>query len=224
MKHVLIVEDDIYIGEMLKDLLTKNGYDVINAYSGTEAVLLLEKEHFQLVLLDLMLPGMNGREVLSVVKEKTEAKVIIMSAISDLSSKVELLKKGADDYLIKPFHNDELLARMEAVLRRGKEPTEEATVLQYKDLVLDKESRVVTIHGKEVSLTKREFLILELLMSYPCKVFTKNNIFESVYQEEFVGEDNTINVHISNIRQKLAKVTKEEYIETVWGIGFRMCH
>lgn len=224
MKHVLIVEDDIYIGEMLKDLLTKNGYDVINAYSGTEAVLLLEKEHFQLVLLDLMLPGMNGREVLSVVKEKTEAKVIIMSAISDLSSKVELLKKGADDYLIKPFHNDELLARMEAVLRRGKEPTEEATVLQYKDLVLDKESRVVTIHGKEVSLTKREFLILELLMSYPCKVYTKNNIFESVYQEEFVGEDNTINVHISNIRQKLAKVTKEEYIETVWGIGFRMCH
>lgn len=224
MKHVLIVEDDIYIGEMLKDLLTKNGYDVINAYSGTEAVLLLEKEHFQLVLLDLMLPGMNGREVLSVVKEKTEAKVIIMSAISDLSSKVELLKKGADDYLIKPFHNDELLARMEAVLRRGKEPTEEATVLQYKDLVLDKGSRVVTIQGEEVSLTKREFLILELLMSYPCKVFTKNNIFESVYQEQFVGEDNTINVHISNIRQKLAKVTKEEYIETVWGIGFRMCH
>lgn len=225
--YILIVEDDNEINQMIAELLRSRGYVTQSAYSGTEALLYLEKETPQAVILDLMLPGMMGEELLGKIKaEDSGIAVIVSSAKDSVHSRVDLLRAGADDYLVKPFDTEELLARLEAVLRRnGKDSRAERDKkrLVFKDIVMEPEQYRVTVSDREVALTKREYLILELLMSNPQKVFTKNNIYESVWNEEFVGEDNAVNVHISNIRQKLAKANPQEnYIQTVWGIGFKM--
>lgn len=172
---------------------------------------------------------MSGEEVLAQFKAQfPQVGVIVSSARDDVHTRVELLRAGADDYLVKPFDTEELLARLEAVLRRSRKESESVTgmkdrVLEYKNIRIQQEHMQVQVKGQEVTLTKREYLILELLMSYPGKVFTKSNIYESVWKEEFLGEDNAVNVHISNIRQKLSKICPEEtYIQTVWGIGFKM--
>ncbi len=234
--YILIVEDDNDINVMLKELLEQNGYEVLQAFSGTEALLHIEKRTPMAMILDLMLPGMNGEELLHKIKaENPEIAVIIASAKEDIRTRVAMLRSGADDYITKPFDTDELLARLEAVIRRSvswdikvTNSTKDMTTLknetlQYKDIVMELEEFRVTVSGEEIKLTRREYLILELLMKNPGKVFTKNNIYESVWNEEFLGEDNAVNVHISNIRQKLAKVNSvETYIETVWGIGFKM--
>lgn len=222
---ILIVEDDNDINNMLRDLLISNGYKSESAFSGTEAIMRMEKKSFSLVLLDLMLPGLTGEDVLEKIrKNNNETPIIIISAKDDKQSKVLMLKGGADDYITKPFDTDELLARIEALLRRkGFQTTNEDDVVIYKDIILNRSTLDVSINGASVPLTKHEYLILELLMSNPKKVFTKNNIFENVWNEQFFGEDNAINVHISNIRSKLSKTgTEEKYIQTVWGIGFKM--
>ena len=194
----------------------------------------IEREQPEAVILDLMLPGMNGEELLKRVKEKyPDVAVLIASAKEEVTTKVSLLRAGADDYIIKPFDTEELLARLEVILRhKGKDNmgnnqpsngTGSVRVLEYKDIRIEQDNFRVTVSGTEIKLTKREYLILELLMGNPDKVFTKNNIYESVWNEEFLGEENAVNVHISNLRQKLAKVNdKESYIQTVWGIGFKM--
>ena len=220
---LLIVEDDIDINNMIRDLLKQNRYETLSAYSGTEAIMCLEKEKFDLVLLDLMLPGIDGKQVLMQMRNNRNIPVIVLTAKDEVASKIDLLKTGADDYITKPFNNEELLARIEAVLRRNHGEANKQDVLVLKDILLDRNNFQVKVQGKVIPLTKREYLILELLMQSPNKVFTKNNIFESVWNEDFLGEDNSINVHISNIRQKLAQVNpEEEYIKTVWGIGFKM--
>ncbi len=219
---ILLVEDDSDISNMLCDLLTQNGYAVGQAYSGTEAVLLIEKNAYDLVLLNLMLPGIPGEEVLARIRHSSDVPVIAVSAKDDTRTKILVLKSGADDYVTKPFHTDELLARIEALLRRNNaRPV--GRVFRFKDITLNPSTFEVKVGEQPVTLTKREYLILELLMSNPNKVFTKNNIFESVWNETFLGEDNAVNVHISNIRQKLAKINADQpYIQTVWGIGFKM--
>ncbi|MFR2338913.1 MAG: response regulator transcription factor [Mediterraneibacter gnavus] len=219
---VLVVEDDFQLNEMLKNVLLKEGYDVETAFSGTEALLLLENRMIDLVVLDLMLPGVSGEKVLDKIKEKMDIPIIILSAKSEIDSKVDLIKRGADDYITKPFDNKELLVRIEAVMRRS-EPSKMRKKYGYKDIVLDTSSYSVKVAGVEVSFTKYEYLILKLLMSEPGRIFTKNNIYESIWNEEFFGEENAINVHISNIRKKLSEINKnEQYIETVRGIGFRL--
>ena len=219
---VLVVEDDFQLNEMLKKVLLKEGYDVETAFSGTEALLLLENRMIDLVVLDLMLPGVSGEKVLDKIKEKMDIPIIILSAKSEIDSKVDLIKRGADDYITKPFDNKELLVRIEAVMRRS-EPSKMRKKYSYKDIVLDASSYSVKVAGVEVSFTKYEYLILKLLMSEPERIFTKNNIYESIWNEEFFGEENAINVHISNIRRKLSEINKnEQYIETVRGIGFRL--
>ncbi len=227
---VLIVEDDNDISQMLKELLTSQGYETMQAFSGTEALLCMEKRVPEAVILDLMLPGMKGEDVLRSIKEEhPHVSVIVSSARDDVQTRVSLLRAGADDYVVKPFDMEELLARLEAVLRRSTGNGEAINsagaeeVLAYKSLRIYPENLQVQAAGQEISLTKREYLILELLMRHPGKVFTKSNIYESVWKEEFLGEENAVNVHISNIRQKLAKACPEEtYIQTVWGIGFKM--
>ena len=219
---VLVVEDDFQLNEMLKKVLLKEGYDVETAFSGTEALLLLENRMIDLVVLDLMLPGVSGEKVLDKIKEKMDIPIIILSAKSEIDSKVDLIKRGADDYITKPFDNKELLVRIEAVMRRS-EPSKMRKKYGYKDIVLDTSSYSVKVAGVEVSFTKYEYLILKLLMSEPGRIFTKNNIYESIWNEEFFGEENAINVHISNIRKKLSEINKnEQNIETVRGIGFRL--
>ena len=165
---------------------------------------------------------MTGEEVLEHLRRKGSVPVIAVSAKDDKQTKVMLLKAGVDDFISKPFDNDELLARIEALLRRAGGGAS-SEVLSFKNIKINRSTMEVSVKGKPLSLTKREYLILELLMSNPKKIFTKNNIFESVWNEQFLGEDNAVNVHISNIRQKLAKLDPDEtYIQTVWGLGFKM--
>lgn len=217
---ILIVEDDNDINHLLAEILKRNGYNVAQAYSGTEAKLLLDAGTFSLIILDLMLPGLTGEELVPIVRQKSNVPIIILSAKETPQDKIHTLRLGADDYMTKPFDEGELLARIEANLRRvGSSRTDASAMLTFKDLQLDKESRIVTAGGKAVTLTAREFDILELLMSSPKKVFTKSNLYRSVWNDEFYGDDNTVNVHISKIRSKLGD---GEYIQTVWGIGFKM--
>ena len=220
MKKILIAEDDGDINNMLCSLLEQNGYAPVPAYSGTEALMLCNKDQYDLVLLDLMLPGKSGAVVLSEIRTGSFVPVIMLTAVSDKNSIVSLLKSGANDYIIKPFDNSELLARIEVQLRNAV-PAQQAA--EFKDITLDTERHDGFIGGQSLQLSKREFEILALLMQNPKKVFTKNNLYESVWRDEFMGDDNTINVHISKIRAKIAKIKpNEEYIQTVWGIGFKM--
>ena len=178
-----------------------------------------------LILLDLMLPGISGEIVLEKIKNIIDIPIIGVSAKTDIDSKVNLIRNGADDYITKPFDNQELLVRIEAVLRRFQKSTtpNNSKILRFKDLSLDTEAMEAKIRNTPITLTRYEYLILQLLMSSPSKVFTKNNIFESVWNENFIGDDNAINVHIGNLRKKFAKVNPEEkYIQTVWGLGFKM--
>lgn len=222
MVKILIVEDDLKISTMLKTLLTKNHYEVKSAFSGTEAILLLQNESFHLVLLDLMLPGLTGEEVLEKINEQFKIPVICVSAKDDLNTKIEVIQGGADDYITKPFNNEELIVRIGAVLRRvnnGLKNTN-ANIFKFKDLVLDSENHSVHINENPIELTVKEYSILELLISNPKKVFTKQNIFESIWSEEYIVDERAVTVHVSNLRNKLNNGDK--YIKTVWGIGYKM--
>lgn len=222
---ILVIEDDSDISNMICDLLKQNGYNAKPAYSGTEALMAFDNK-IDLVLLDLMLPGLAGELVLQEIRKHSNIPVIGLSAKADKTSTINLLKSGADDYVVKPFNNDELLARIEAQLRRYNQSSNlsrENNKVTYKDISMDTETYSVQVGDTPISLTKREFLILELLMKYPKKVFTKSNLYEHVWKDEFLGDENTVNVHMSNIRSKLAKANPSgEYIQTVWGIGFKM--
>lgn len=225
--NILIVEDDADINGLLEKLLTKAGYHVRPAFSGSEGEMCLEQYPYDLVLLDLMLPGVTGEELVAQIRRSSTVPIIIISAKASVADRIDLLKLGADDFICKPFDLGEVLARVEAQLRRTKSFSETSSggqkILTNGDLVLDTDSMEVRLKDQPVSLTAREFKILHLLMSHPKKVFTRENLFTQVWEDEFLGEDNTVNVHISNIRSKLAKIDPgTSYIKTVWGIGFKM--
>jgi len=223
---ILVVEDDVDINGLLCKILRKQEYEVSSAYSGSEAKMCINMYNYDLILLDLMLPGLTGEELIEEIRKTKTMPIIIISAKTEITDKVKLLKLGADDYITKPFEISEVSARVEAQLRRYKRfnSVEDASqVLTYKNLELDKEAMKVTVNGNELTLTVREFSILELLLNNPKKVFTRENLYKNIWNEEFYGEDNTVNVHISNIRAKISKIDKDtEYIKTIWGIGFTM--
>lgn len=222
--NILVVEDDQDINRLLCRILTDGGYDVRPAFSGSEAILWAEQYDYDLVLLDLMLPGITGEEFIARMRKKRTMPIIVLSAKAGLEDRVNVLRLGADDFIPKPFDNAEVLARVEAQLRRYKQFSLPGggQVLRCGDLELDREAIRVTAGGREVPLTAREFEILSLLMSHPRKVFTREQLYESAWGGEYMGDDNTVNVHISNLRSKLSKVSDQEYIKTVWGIGFKM--
>lgn len=239
MSTILIVDDDVYIGDMLAEILTKEGYRTARAYSGTEALMYLSSARPDLILLDLMLPGMTGEELIAYIRDerKTSIPVIVLSAKGALEGKLETIRSGADDYMTKPFEPEEVLVRVMALLRRsgrqgkdlegcGEDLNDTAADkdrISYKNLTLDEGSREVRVNGKQIPMTPHEFEILRLLTGRPDKVFSRASLYEQVWGGGYYGEDNTVNVHVSNIRKKIASVDPgEEYIKTVWGIGFRM--
>lgn len=208
MQKILIVEDDTNINGLLKEALSKAGYETEQAYSGTEARMLLSMNSYALVLLDLMLPGITGEEVLT--------------AKDSLDVKIDLLTAGADDYITKPFEIKEVLARIQVQLRHSSMDNEQE-ILTCKDMTLDRKNFEVKIGGEILQkITRQEFAILELLLRHPKRVFSKEEIFEYAWEEAYMGETKTLDVHISNIRKKVKELTDEEYIETVWGIGYRL--
>lgn len=218
MKNILIIDDDIYIGNMLEEALTKEGYGVSRAYSGTEALLFLSRCKPDLVLLDLMLPGLNGEEVLPQIEG---IPVIILSAKVDIDNKVNLLLGGAADYVTKPFNTKELLARI-AVQLRGSVITTTASNLTFDDIILNTDTHIVTIGTSEIKLTRTEYAILKLLMQNPTQIITKSLLLDRISEDTPDCTENSLKTHISHLRAKLRKVTDKDYIEAVWGIGFKM--
>ena len=218
MKHILIIDDDIHINNMLDDILQQEGYRVSHAYSGTEALLFMSKSKPNLILLDLMLPGLSGEEILPQIKN---IPVIVMSAKVDVQDKVPLLLNGAVDYITKPFEIDELLARIVVQFRKMSNDTAER-ILAYRDILLNTSTHIVQAEGQRVRLTKTEFAILKLLMENPQQIITKTDLLDRISYDTPDCMESSLRVHISNLRKKLREVTGKDYIEAVWGIGFRM--
>lgn len=218
MKKILVVEDDLYIGNMIEELLTLHHFAVTRAYSGSEAVLQYQSIKPDLVLLDLMLPGLSGEEVLAKIKDNGTP-IIILSAKSSKSDRINNLLNGANDYLTKPFDNDELLARIEVQLRNKHQIKSEKITID--EITVDKSTYQAYVNDHDLKLTKSEFLILALLMSKPNHVFSRTMIFEKIWDCEAIGDEEGIKVHISNLRNKLKEFTNKKYIETVWGVGFK---
>lgn len=218
MKTIAIIDDDIHIGDMLTEVLTQEGYRVLRAYSGTEALYLLSQNKPDLVLLDLMLPGLSGEEVLPHIQGIS---VIVLSAKVDVQDKVNLLLGGAADYMTKPFDIKELLARITVQLRKTDKKSDDS-VLSVGGLRLDTMSQGVTVQGNAVKLTRTEFAILKLLMTNPRQVISKNALLDRISMDTPDCTERSLKQHISNLRKKLQDVSGLDYIETVWGIGFKL--
>lgn len=216
MKQIAIIDDDIYIGDMLEEVLRREGYGVWRAYSGTEALLLVQSRRPNLVLLDLMLPGLSGEEVLPKLES---IPVIVLSAKGDVQEKVGLLLGGAADYMTKPFDTRELLARIAVQLRRSAAPS---PLLRCGSLTLDAALRAVSAGEREVHLTRTEYAILKLLMQNPGQVITKSRLLEDISLDTPDCVESSLKVHVSNLRKKLRDAGAGDCIEAVWGIGFRL--
>lgn len=235
MTKILIIEDDTDINNLLARMMRRQGYEAVQAFSGTEGKLRLQLEQYDLLLLDLMLPGLMGEELIREIRRTDpDLPIIVVSAKSGLEERVEVLELGADDYMIKPFAAAEVAARVAGALRRSarrrkQEETQQESgkplqlkKLQYKELTLDADRREVRIRDQILNLTAHEYDILYILLQEPGKVYSRQRLYELVWQGGYYGEDNTVNVHVSNLRKKIAAADTDEYITTVWGIGFRM--
>lgn len=235
MKKVLIVEDDREIRSLLKNFLLENEFEVAEAKDGNAASTLIAEEEYNIILMDMMLPYKSGDVLIKELRSlkdsaRSKTPVIVLSAKTMKDTRLEVLRMGADDYIIKPFDLDEVLVRIEVVLRRSEseaedavgEETDSSRCLEHNGLVLNKELNSVTFEGSPVKLTLKELQLLELFLKNPQKTFTKANLYETVWEDTYYYEDNTVNVHMSNLRSKLKKATGQEFIETVWGIGYKL--
>lgn len=218
METIAIIDDDMHIGDMLEKILKKEGYVTLRAYSGTEALMLLERSRPDLILLDLMLPGLSGEEVLEKI---SHIPVIVISAKADVSDKVSLLLQGACDYLTKPFDIQELLARITVQLR-SQHGKEQRQIFRWQEIEMDADTHELWTAGKSVKITRTEFAILKLLLQNPKQVVTRSVILERISRDTPDCTDNSLNVHISNLRRKLRNAGGKDYIEAVWGIGFKL--
>lgn len=224
-KKVLIVEDDKEISSILQSFLEQNGYIVWTALDGHTATLQIAEREYDLILMDLMLPFKRGERLIRELRETSQTPVIVLSAKTMLETKLEVLRLGADDYILKPFDLEEVLVRMEVVLRRSgtmDADDRKGEVLCCGKLMYSLTENKVIYEGQDINLTAKELHLLKLFLENPGKVYTKANLYESVWNDVYYYEDNTINVHISNLRNKLKKATGQEFVETVWGIGYRL--
>ena len=217
MKTILIIDDDVHIGNLLAEALGQEGYATLRAYSGTEAVMILDSKRPDLVLLDLMLPGLSGEEVLKRIKG---IPVIVLSARADAGSKVDLLMGGAQDYVTKPFDLSELMARI-AVQLRGAENSD-GDIRRFEEIELDTAHHSVSVSGVPVRLTRTEYAILKLLIQKPTQVFTKSQLLDKISADTPDCTESSLKIHISNLRKKLREPSGKEFIEAVWGIGFKL--
>ena len=254
---ILIIEDDKEINKLLATYLAKNGYETKSCFDGVDGLNKIRKysrcndhtseiiaakgsadgkdvDNIDLVLLDMMLPGFSGDEIITKIRAFTDIPIIVISAVSTLDDRLYMMKNGADDYIIKPFELPDVLVRIEAVMRRydmqkmreaGKENTSAAAPrkkLTYGSIIMDTGLMTVTLKDEELILTSKEYEILKLMMENPNKLFSKANLYESIWNEEYFPEDQSLKVHMSNLRAKLKKLDDFDYIETIWGMGYRL--
>ena len=225
-QKVLIVEDDVDINNLIMKILKKEDYEVVQAFSGSEAELRISMEQYDIALLDMMLPGVTGEELINKIRNKSDMPIIVVSAKTALEDRVNALNMGADDYITKPFEAADILARVNSQLRRYRKfvGATSSDELKFKKLVINEGLREAQVNGQELNLTAHEFDILCVLVKNPDKVYSRENLYETIWQSGYFGEDNTVNVHVSNVRKKIKDIDPdEEYIKTVWGIGFKLC-
>lgn len=223
MDKILIIEDNKDVNLLLAETLIEEGYHVESSFDGLAGAKAIKTGEFDLILLDIMLPYKSGDEILRELRGFSNVPVIILSAKDMVGTKIDLLKLGADDYITKPFDLGEVAARVASHLRRTRSQLKIDSVMSYKDMFIDSNTKRVSVNNKELDLTAKEYFILELLLLNRGKVFSKANIYETIWNEEYLGDDNAVKTHMSNLRNKLKKVSPlEEYIETVWGLGYRM--
>ncbi|WP_339229326.1 response regulator transcription factor [Oceanobacillus sp. FSL K6-2867] len=221
-KRILIIEDDQEISKLLSVILSKSGMDSIVAYSGTEGLLQLQNNKFDLILLDLMLPGKSGEDLIKAIREENSIPIIVISAKVDIENKVHVLKMGADDYITKPFNQEEVLARIEVQFRKSSVHPSRTAENVWRGLKIKPEKLSASLENNELQLTNAEFDILSLFVSHPEQAFSKREIYERIWKGTYLGDDNTISVHVSNLRKKIAGITSDEYIKTIWGVGFML--
>ena len=230
---LLVVDDDKEIAKLAAIYLKEDGYEVFTAYSGKEALTLMQTQEIHLAILDIMMPGMDGFEVCRYIRQKSNIPIIMLSARSNDDDKVEGLSSGADDYVVKPFSPLELKARVKSQLRRfmvlntspenADNTTKEQEFLQRNQLTINLQTHEVTFYGKEVTLTPTEFKILYFLASNAGEVFSTDQIFEAVWQEKFYEANNTVMVHIRRIREKIELDSRNaQILKTVWGVGYKV--
>lgn len=223
MDKILIVEDNKDVNTMLAEVLTSEGYEVRSAYTGIDGLREIKTQEYSIILLDIMLPYKSGDEILKEVREFSDVPIIIISAKDMIGTKIDLLRMGADDYITKPFDLNEVVARVETNLRRFHKIARAEKLYHYKDMLFDDNAKRIVVNNLELDLTAKECQILELLLKNPGKVFTKANLYETIWEDAFLGDDNAVKTHISNLRSKLKMANAEnEYIETVWGLGYRL--
>ncbi|WP_286910004.1 response regulator transcription factor [Clostridium sp. UBA1652] len=223
MKNILVIEDNKDVNNMLSEELMDSGYKVKSIYTGTDGIKEVKENNYDLILLDIMLPYKSGDEILKEIRTFSDIPVIIISAKDMVGTKIDLLRIGADDYITKPFDLGEVVARVESNLRRTSRQIQGSNKFTYKDLTLDDNRKQVMVNNVELELTAKEYMLLEILIKNSGKVFSKSNLYESIWKEEYLGDDNTVKIHISNLRNKLKKINPDEnYIETVWGLGYRL--
>ena len=227
MARILVIEDNNEIQEILKTLLSEE-HEVIQAFSGTEGMIRFEQEAIDLILLDIMLPGKNGDQVLKLIRQDSSVPIIMLTALSDKKLISQYLLDGANDYIVKPFDLDEVFARVMVQLRQNsdKQPAEiehpDKLIQKLKNIQFDANSFEIKNSQETIRLAKKECLILQTLLKHPKKIFTKEELYELVWEDTYLPGDNTLNTHLSNLRKKLSQLDPEkEYIETIWGVGVR---
>ncbi|AYW46250.1 response regulator transcription factor [Tetragenococcus koreensis] len=221
MKKILIVEDDNNINNLLNDLL-ETDYQITQAFAGSEARRVLSNDTFNLILLDLMLPGVSGEELIAEIRSKKTTPIIVITAKNDPTVLSEVFDAGANDYIAKPFNTVEVTARIRNQLRRHSIDETEQSILTVGNVKMDDETHEVYYQDQLVSLTQKEYELLKCFLLHPKKVFTKANLYETIWQESYFGDDNTITVHISRLRNKFQVFTEQEVIKTIWGVGFQL--
>lgn len=219
---VLVIEDDKTINSLLCSIIAKSGYSADSAENGLDGLRKALSFDYNIILMDLMLPLKTGEEVLKELRKVKNTPVIIISAKSEVYNRIELFKIGADDYITKPFDIDEVMLRIQAVLRRTEAQT--SKILCFKGMKLDTDSKRVYIGNNELNCTATEYSVLEVMLKNPKTIFSKRRLYESISGDSYLNDDNTMNVHISNLRKKISKLTAEEYIETVYGMGYRLAN
>ncbi|OXM14962.1 response regulator transcription factor [Paenibacillus herberti] len=229
---VLMVDDEAEIIKLISLYLKQENFRLLTASTGTEALELIDQEPIDLVVLDIMMPGMNGIEVCMAIRERKQMPIIFLSAKSEEIDKIHGLSVGADDYVVKPFSPLELVARIKSQLRRYasyRAPADDASsngmgeILKHDGITMSLLTHQVTVEDNEVRLTPREFSILELLMRSPGRVYSMEQLYETVWQETFFESGNTVMVHIRKLREKIEQNPREpRYIKTVWGVGYKM--
>lgn len=224
-KIILIVEDDHSVSEMMSNYLKKEGYDLLHAFEGEEAIQKFKNKKFDLIILDIMLPKLDGLEVMKQIRESSSIPILIVSAKDTDVEKALGLELGADDYLSKPFSIIEFSARVKAALRRVNYSKDENNVIvfHYMDLTVDTKNFSVWKNEEKIQLTAKEFEILKLFLSHPNNVFTKSQIYQNVWHDDYFSDENAINVHVRRLREKIEEIpSNPKYITTIWGIGYKL--